>query len=643
MKIGVWREEKDPKSISQNSNSKATKNKKVLPRNKRRGLTIQPLLKKKKDKEAKGQDNKEDNPTFNSQHSKPKDEKDHHSNEYNPLLDSLHSHLGEDEEKGNENNEDGLKTNLQHSNPKDSSEEIEQESDCYSLYLNQTMLPENCMKWSSCIVDTPLLKNIFNHVSYCARFGEPPVSLKLHGDWKQAYKWGQKLMGIPAAAVLIEKAGFKYFLSIKPRNPNRQHLSALMERWWGDTNTFHFPQLEMGITPSEFCFYTGLRVGGKPMPWNKHFGPDDLAEVAFWLNREPDAVTSYMNVPCSWLLDTFGNIDLRVAPELVESTVRAFLLYLFGQTLFSNANGFVNLSLLIPLRNLETAGEYDWGAAAMAYLFQHMRFFTRVHTPLKGFWQVLEGWSHDYLGVCRPINVYEGDRFPRLQRWKAEQDTRDGTQHSFDFVRSQLEQLTADKVHWDPFRESIFYANNSMINLARSLDRKRVLLVGPWCRTPYLGDHCWMQIHGGCRPFVPSKPPPQMGREHELPESLVTSLVESGGVDASEYIDPNADFDSYWAENSVGFLLPSKFHNSTTHSGVTYKLEARRAESVQASSPPRSHDQNIISLSLPEFIPQEARSYLEESHRTIDGMRAHSIEYLDEYLDEFQNLTPKIY
>ncbi|KAJ4951925.1 hypothetical protein NE237_028757 [Protea cynaroides] len=599
---------------------------------------------------------------------------------------SQHSSSGDKEAEGKDNKEDKPTSNTEHSEPKDSSDEVREESGSYSPYLNKAMLPEDCMKWSSCVVNTPLLKNIFNHVSYQARLDEPPVALKLHGGWKQAYNWGKKLMEIPAAAVLIEKAGFKYFLSIKPRNANRQHLSALMERWWADTNTFHFPQLEMGITPSEFCFYTGLRVGGKPMPWNKHFGPDDLAEVAFLLNREPDAVTSYMNVPCSWLLDNFGNIDLRVAPELVESTVRAFLLYLLGQTLFSNANGFVNLSLLIPLRNLETAGEYDWGAAAMAYLFQHMRFFTRVHTPLKGFWQVLEGWSHDYLGVCRPVNVYQGDIFPRLRQWEVKQDTRGGIHHSFDFVRSQLEHLTADKVHWSPFRESMFYANNGMINLARSLDRKRVLLVGPGCRTSYLGDHCWMQIHGGCRPFVPAKPPTLMGREHELPESVVTSFIEFGGVDASEFIDPNADYDSYWAENSVGFLLPSEFHDPTTHGGVTYKLEARRAESVQASSPPRSHDyeagpsmftpswrrtssipvfpgfqdwsvdlpdistklrgsqipyqndQNISSLSLPEFIPQEARSYLEESLRTIDGMRAHSIEYFN----EIQNLRQKL-
>ncbi|KAJ4951525.1 hypothetical protein NE237_028357 [Protea cynaroides] len=519
-KIKIDEEEDEEDEEEDDSNSKA-KNKKD-PRNKRGGLII-PRLRRKKDEEAKGQDNKEENPTSNSQHSKP-EEKDHDGKEYNPLSGALHSNLGDEEEKGKENKVDDLKTNSQHSNPErkeedkdadseedkrlsgskhsdleDGSDEVEEESDCYSPYLNQTMLPEDCMKWNSSVVNTPLLKNIYNHVSYRARLGEPPVSLKLHGDWKQAYKWGQILMEIPAAAVLIEKAGFKYFLSIKPRNANRQHLSALMERWWADTNTFHFPRLEMGITPSEFCFYTGLRVGGKPMPWNKHFWPDDLAEVASLLNREPnEVVTSCMNVPCSWLLECFGNIDLRVAP--------------------------------------------DWSS-----LLSGLSFFMYLDKPSSVMPMVLDGAmsTWEFVALSMPTKVT----------------------YSPDFDNGKPNKIL--KVNWSPFRESMFYSNNSMIRLARYLDRKRVLLVGPGCRTSYLGDHCWMQIHGGRRPFVPASPPPLMGQFCWFPPPF------------------------------------KKFHDSTTHGGVTYKLEARRAESVQASSPLRSHDQNITSLSLPEFIPQD--------------------------------------
>ncbi|KAI8530045.1 hypothetical protein RHMOL_Rhmol11G0024000 [Rhododendron molle] len=61
-------------------------------------------------------------------------------------------------------------------------------------------------------------------------------------------------------------------------------MTALAERWWDTTNTFHFRFGEMTVTPLDFAAITGLRVGGEPIPFDPSIDLDDTA-LEWFLGR----------------------------------------------------------------------------------------------------------------------------------------------------------------------------------------------------------------------------------------------------------------------------------------------------------------------------------------------------------------------
>ncbi|KAF8403485.1 hypothetical protein HHK36_011589 [Tetracentron sinense] len=53
------------------------------------------------------------------------------------------------------------------------------------------------------------------------------------------------------------------FLTIPRVQSNRRLVAALCERWFGETNTFHFPCCELAITPLDFVILTGIPMVGE--------------------------------------------------------------------------------------------------------------------------------------------------------------------------------------------------------------------------------------------------------------------------------------------------------------------------------------------------------------------------------------------
>ncbi|KAI8568017.1 hypothetical protein RHMOL_Rhmol02G0165900 [Rhododendron molle] len=67
---------------------------------------------------------------------------------------------------------------------------------------------------------------------------------------------------------------------------DRAVLTALTERWWDTTNTFHFRFREMTVTLIDFTAITGLRVGGEPIPYDSSIELDDVA-LEWFLGQVP--------------------------------------------------------------------------------------------------------------------------------------------------------------------------------------------------------------------------------------------------------------------------------------------------------------------------------------------------------------------
>ena len=110
----------------------------------------------------------------------------------------------------------------------------------------------------------------------------------------------------PSIKNVITEAGFGTFFEVLSNHKTHEYkdhqlLLALAEHFWDNTCTFHFPNIgEVMLTPYDFSFITGLRLGGKRILVN-----DSLTSTEFkkLLGVMPFRKRSN-NVPLSWLCES---------------------------------------------------------------------------------------------------------------------------------------------------------------------------------------------------------------------------------------------------------------------------------------------------------------------------------------------------
>ena len=124
-------------------------------------------------------------------------------------------------------------------------------------------------------------------------------------------------------------------------------LSALIERWMPETNTFHLPFGEATITLDDVRMITGMKVDGivpsSPKPRNSTHAKA-LVERVLGLN--PDQAASLFNpkkgngVLLKGVEGFFKNcLDADSTGKVVDCCVRAYLFYILGHTIFVDKSG----------------------------------------------------------------------------------------------------------------------------------------------------------------------------------------------------------------------------------------------------------------------------------------------------------------
>ncbi|KAI8524754.1 hypothetical protein RHMOL_Rhmol13G0173600 [Rhododendron molle] len=186
---------------------------------------------------------------------------------------------------------------------------------------------------------------------------------------------------------LVEETGFGPFIQLLTAvRVERVVMTALAERWWNTTNTFHFRFGEMTVTPLDLAAITGLRVGGEPIPFDPSIDLDDAA-LEWFLGRVPrhsGGVAEYGQFRKYW--DHEPADDTKAA-----QMARAYLLYLFRASLFPLRRSRVHLSYLAGLVDLRQAGRFDWGGAALCTLYCFLGAASRgVRDTIGGYWRVIE-------------------------------------------------------------------------------------------------------------------------------------------------------------------------------------------------------------------------------------------------------------
>jgi len=135
---------------------------------------------------------------------------------------------------------------------------------------------------------------------------------------------------------LVDKAGFGYFRKIGPMSLNNSLISALVERWRRETNTFHLPLGEMTITLDEVALVLGLEIDGDPIVGSKVGDEVAMDMCGRLLGKLPSAANKEVNcsrVKLNWLKRTFSECPEDASFDVVKCHTRAYLLYLIGSTI----------------------------------------------------------------------------------------------------------------------------------------------------------------------------------------------------------------------------------------------------------------------------------------------------------------------
>ncbi|XP_065851952.1 protein MAIN-LIKE 2-like [Euphorbia lathyris] len=342
-------------------------------------------------------------------------------------------------------------------------------------------------------VDASVLYDQENHVSAAIWDGQERGVLRCHEHTSKLGEWRLTQQQIE----LVEKAGFGYLRRLPSISLDNPLISALVERWRKETNSFHLKIGEMSITLKDVALLLGLPIDGEPVLGVTYTSCKAVCEK--FLGSVPDA--GYMSggmVKLSWLKEYFTQCPEDAPIEEIKRYTRAYLLYLVGSTIFSTTTGNKVPIMYLPLfEDFEKAGKYAWGAAALAFLYRALGKATlKSQSTISGCLTLLQCWSYFHLNIGRPRFYQEPvhDCFPFVLWWKGKQSAAT-VKRDINFYRKALDSLEPCDVDWVPYsniddRLIPDHLRNSLI-----LGRSKTMLICFDKAERHLPDRCSRQ-HG---------------------------------------------------------------------------------------------------------------------------------------------------
>ncbi|CAN1812075.1 Protein MAIN-LIKE 2 [Linum perenne] len=141
--------------------------------------------------------------------------------------------------------------------------------------------------------------------------------------------------------------------------PYPELITALVERWRPETNTFHLYGGEATITLEDVHFITGLSVDGLPL--GKKPAPSDVLSG---------------RIKMTWLRSHFAYREGAISDDDIQTIhqyCRAYIVDFFGSCIFADRSGaYAHLFMLPLLEDIDRVGEYAWGAAALSWLYREL-------------------------------------------------------------------------------------------------------------------------------------------------------------------------------------------------------------------------------------------------------------------------------
>ncbi|XP_021300818.1 protein MAIN-LIKE 2 isoform X1 [Herrania umbratica] len=362
-------------------------------------------------------------------------------------------------------------------------------------------------------IDPSVLYDQENHVSSAVWDGQERGALRCHEHTSKLGEWRLS----PKQIELVEKAGFGYLRKIPAISLDNPLISALVERWRRETNTFHFTIGEMTVTLQDVAFLLGLAIDGEPVIGITYTTCSKVCER--YLGKAPDSTyASGGMVKLSWLKEFFSQCPEDASTEEIEHHTRAYLLYLVGSTIFSTTTGNKVPVMYLPLfENFDVAGRYAWGAAALAFLYRALgNASVKSQSTICGCLTLLQCWSYYHLNIGRPKLNRDPihDHFPFVLRWKGKQSG-PTTNRDVVFYRKELDSLEPCNVDWLPYKHMDSTVIPEEIRSTLVLGRSKTMLI------------CFDKAER----HLPDRVLRQYGLFQPIPEDVARWVRKSRGVD----------------------------------------------------------------------------------------------------------------
>ncbi|XP_063936210.1 protein MAIN-LIKE 1-like [Daucus carota subsp. sativus] len=189
---------------------------------------------------------------------------------------------------------------------------------------------------------------------------------------------------------LLHAVGFGLFANQDVGVQNDTALvSALVERWRPETNTFFMRQGEMTITLQDVSYILGLPILGQalggpaiqcPASWFRRFWFEELSDEDY------EAGWNKSGIKFTWLYQRYGRAGVEGDPERIAIHTQAYLMLVVGAVLF-------------PTRSRSVV---------------HPR---KDNTHIAGCMLLLQIWSYERFDIGLPCPFPQAVRFPAALYW----------------------------------------------------------------------------------------------------------------------------------------------------------------------------------------------------------------------------------
>lgn len=287
-------------------------------------------------------------------------------------------------------------------------------------------------------------------------------------------------------------------------------------------------------------------------------------------------------------------------PELVDGVTRAFLLYLFGSTFFSNQRSTIRLGYLASLTMLDQLDKIDWGTAILGSLYSALDLYVLGDIrEMQALWYILPFWYYEYTANMHRRMVEMASQvgeqfFPRMRRWEAIHYVPRapvGVRHELMEARIQLDMRSRGNLIRTPWASHLAHLTDAGIitdahpmTVAYTLSIRRVALLTPtFLPMWYLGERCAYQTSSDTR--IPGDPLPcedMFGRYRLIGSEYIQALRQAGWVDIGPFFI-FGDYDSYWHRVSPRRLLCPDYARGINSDHLGPHMGAGRVQIPQVS------------------------------------------------------------